>query len=317
VRIPLRLILLAAVIAPVRAHAQSLDPRSFVDTPVGFNFVFAGFVYSWGSVLFDPTVPITNADLTQQGPFGGYARAIDFFGMSGKASIAAGYIFTDGTGDVRGVPESRTVSGLSDVTAAISVNFLGAPALRIPAYLKYKQGLLMGASLAITAPVGQYDPTKLVNIGTNRWTFRPQIGVSQALGHLTLEFLGAVAFYTTNTDFLNGRVHQQDPVFSAQFNSIYTFRSGIWGSLGATFYAGGRATTDGVEDPSFTENWRLGASLVFPVNHHNSLKVFGSTGLYTRTGGDFHVVAATWIYNWGGRPKHTPTTAPGAPTLIP
>lgn len=294
----LGLLLLGAVSS---ARAQSLDPRSFVNTPVGLNFALAGGVYSWGNVSFDPTVPIDNASLSTWGPLFGFARAMDFGGLSGKVSAGGGFICADGSGDVRGVRETRNVCGFSDLTASASVNFIGAPAISLSEYPKYKQGFLMGASLAVTAPVGQYDPTKLVNIGTHRWAFRPQIGLSQPMGRLTLEFLGAVSIYTRNGDFFNGHKRDQAPLYSGQLNVIYTFRSGIWGSVGGTLYGGGRITSDGRAEQEIQENWRLGGTLVFPVSRHNSLKVFGSSGLYARTGGNFHVLGASWIYAWGGR----------------
>lgn len=303
--------------APTRA--QSLDPRSYVDTPVGMNFVVAGYVYSSGSVLVDPTLPLKDADITIQGGMFAYARSVDFWGLSGKANITDVYTCLDGSGEVNGVRETRDVCGLTDAAATVSVNFIGAPALSLSEYPHYKQGLLVGGSLGITAPIGQYDATKLVNIGTNRWSFRPQIGVSQALGRLTLEFIGAATFYTTNSDFFNGKVRSQAPLYSGQVNTIYTFRSGIWGALGGTLYGGGRTTTDGVESEEFEQNWRLGATLVFPIGRHNALKLFGSTGLYTRTGNDFDLFAATWIYRWGGRklPKHAGAIPAPEPPAVP
>lgn len=291
--------LLAGAVSP--ATAQTLDPRSYVNTPVGLNFVVGGYGYSWGSVAFDPSVPIENADITTQGGLVGYARAMDFWGLSGKLSGGGAFICADGSGDVQGTRETRNVCGLSDLTAMASINFIGAPAISLSEYRNYKQGLLMGTSLAVTAPVGQYDPTKLVNIGTHRWSFRPQVGISQTMDRLILEFLGSVTIYTRNGDFFNGHQLDQAPLYSGQLNVIYTFRSGIWGALGGTLYGGGRVTTDGNPSREIQENWRLGATLVFPVSRHNSLKLYGSSGLYARTGGKFNSIAASWIYAWGGR----------------
>jgi hypothetical protein len=318
VRFPFRCLPLVGslLVAAVPARAQSIDPRSFVDTPVGLNFLVAGYAYSWGSVAFDPSIPIENADITTQGGLVGYARAMNFWGLSGKLSGGGGFICADGSGDVQGVRETRDVCGLTDLNVLASVNFLGAPAIALSEYPRYKQGLLMGGSLAFTAPTGQYDATKLVNIGTHRWSFRPQLGISQAIDRLTLEFLGAVTFYTRNGDFYSGHKVDQAPLYSGQLNVIYTFRSGIWGAVGGTAYGGGRITTNGKPALEMQENWRLGATLVFPVSRHNSLKVWGSTGLYARTGGNFHTLAASWIYAWGGRkaPLHylEPSAAPAA-----
>jgi len=291
--------LLAAAVAPARA--QSVDPRSYVNTPVGLNFVVGGYLYSWGNVAFDASVPIENADLTTQVGVLGLARAMNYWGLSGKLSVGGGFACADGSGDVQGTRETRNVCGLTDLGTTASVNFIGAPAISLSEFPHYKQGFLMGGSLAITVPVGQYDDTKLVNIGTHRWSFRPQIGISQPLGRLTLEFLGAVTLYTRNGDFYNGHQRDQAPLYTGQLDVIYTFRSGIWGAVGGTLYGGGRITTDGLPAREIQENWRLGGVLVFPVSRHNSFKVWGSTGLYARTGGNFHTLGAAWVYGWGGR----------------
>ncbi len=314
---PLLGLLLLGTAAP--ALGQSLDPRSYVNTPVGMNFVVGGYNYSWGSVLVDPTLPIKDADITVQGPVLAYGHAIDFWGLSGKANVVQTYSCLNGSGEVNGVQESRDVCGLGDLLANVSVNFIGAPALTLSEYPRYQQKLLVGASLAMVVPIGQYDPTKLVNIGAHRWAFRPQVGVSQAFGRLIVEFIGGVTLYTTNGDFFNGLEQHQAPVYSGQLDAVYTFRSGIWGALGGTLYGGGRTTTDGVESPEFQENWRLGATLVFPISRHNALKLFGSTGLYTRTGSDFNLLAATWIYRWGGRkfPKHAVDQPAPEPAPVP
>ena len=296
-----RLLPLAFLCAALPAFAQNLDPRSFVNTPVGINFVTLGYGYSSGNVLFDAAVALENADLTIQGPTGGYARALDLWGFSGKADAAAGWACADGTAIYNGAPASRHVCGLSDPTAHISVNFIGAPALTMREYPKYKQNILVGAGFRVTAPLGQYDPSRLINIGTNRWSFKPELGVSKQAGRLTLEFLGTVTFFTTNTDFFGGHEQSQAPLVSGQFNVIYTFRSGIWGGVGGLIYAGGATSTDGGPATTPQENTRGGAVLVFPIGRQNSIKASYSAGVSTRTGTDFDTFVVTWIHLWGGK----------------
>jgi hypothetical protein len=294
-------IVTAVAAATTPLGAQNLDPRSFVNTPVGVNFLIAGYGYSTGNVLFDAAVALENAELTIQGPNLGYARALDLWGLSGKLDGALGWACANGHAEVNGAQASRDVCGLADPTAHISVNFLGAPALTLREYPKYKQDILVGAGFRVTAPLGQYDPTKLVNIGTNRWSFKPEIGVSKQAGRLTLEFLGTVTFFTANTDFLSGHTQSQDPLYSGQVNVIVTFRSGIWGGLGGLFYAGGATRTDGGPASTQQENTRGGAVLVFPFGKQNSLKAYWSTGVWTRTGTDFNTFVLSWIHLWGGK----------------
>ncbi|HMU60720.1 MAG TPA: hypothetical protein PKA66_02975 [Gemmatimonadales bacterium] len=296
-----RLLLLASTCVASPLFGQNLDPRSFVNTPVGINFVSLAYGYSSGNVLFDAAVALENADLTIQGPNAGYARALDLWGLSGKADAALGWACADGTALFNGAPASRHVCGLTDPTAHISVNFLGAPALTMREYPAYKQNLLVGAGFRVTAPLGQYDPAKLVNIGTNRWSFKPELGVSKQAGRLTLEFLGAVAFFTTNTDFFGGHTQSQAPLYSGQVNVIYTFRSGIWGGVGGVYYGGGATRTDGGPATTPQENTRGGAVLVFPIGKHNSLKTVWSSGVTTRTGTDFDTFVVSWIHLWGGK----------------
>ena len=51
-----------------------------------------------------------------------------------------------------------------------------------------------GANLQISAPLGQYDENKLVNLGNNRWFVKPDIGISKAWGELTAELSTGVFF---------------------------------------------------------------------------------------------------------------------------
>jgi hypothetical protein len=296
------LALVAAIAAAATpALAQNLDPRSFVNTPVGINFIIAGYGYSTGNVLFDAAVALENAELTIQGPNAGYARALDLWGMSGKFDGGLGWACADGHAEANGAQVSRSVCGLTDPTAHISVNFIGAPALTLREYPAYKQNILVGAGFRVTAPLGQYDPAKLVNIGTNRWSFKPEIGLSKQTGRLTLEFLGGITFFTTNTDFFGGHTQSQDPLYSAQVNVIYTFRSGIWGGVGGLFYGGGSTSTDGGPPSTQQENTRGGAVLVVPIGKKNSVKAYWSSGVWTRTGTDFNTLVVSWIHLWGGK----------------
>jgi hypothetical protein len=162
----------------------------------------------------------------------------------------------------------------------------------------YRQDLIVGASLQVAAPLGQYDPDRLVNIGTNRWFIKPEIGISKALGAFTLEFAGAVYFYTANDDYYVGRTLEQDPVYSAQAHLIYSLGRGIWAALDGTYDYGGRTTIDGVRDDEVMGNMRLGATLALPVNRNNSIKLYASTGTATRTGSDYDLGGIAWQCRW-------------------
>src|SRR5208283_1129883 len=113
-------------------------------------------------------------------------------------------------------PKTRDVSGIGDPVFRASVDFYGAPALSAKEFADYQQDLIVGASLQVTAPWSQYDDTRLINLGTNRWSFKTELGMSKLLGPWTLELAPAVTFYTVNHDFFNGHTLAQDPLYSVQ-----------------------------------------------------------------------------------------------------
>jgi hypothetical protein len=194
-----------------------------------------------------------------------------------------------------------TRKGLSfDTSLPLTVNFHGAPALMLQEFQSYQQDLIVGASLQVSVPAGQYDSTKLVNIGTNRWFFKPELGVSKALGDLTLEFKAGMTLFTTNDDFFNGNKRAQDPLYSFGAHAIYNFRSGIWASLDATYFAGGRSTLNDVLQNDLEQNWRVGGTLAFPVDALNAIKVYASSGVSSRTGNSYDLIGIAWQYRWGG-----------------
>ena len=281
-------------------NAQDLEPRAYINIPVGINFAVSGYAYSAGGVLFDPAVPLDNANIKIHGTVLAYARSIKVGLMSGKIDMIVPYAWLSGTADFQGETVSREVFGLGDPRIRMSVNFIGAPALPLFGFKDYKQDLVVGASLQIYLPMGQYDPDRLVNIGTNRFSFKPELGISKTLGKFQLELTGGATFYTVNNDFYQGKTRSQDFIGSVQGHVNYIFKSGIWAAIDGTYYWGGSTTLDGVEGDDLQKNTRLGCTLAIPLTLHQSLKLYYSAGVSTRTGSDFDLVGAVWQYRWGG-----------------
>jgi hypothetical protein len=291
-------VLLVAMVKLV--YAQQLEPRTYTNTPVGMNFLIAGYGYADGGILSDPSIPLQNADIRIHEVILAYARSLDVMGRSGKFDVIVPYAWVSGSGEFRGQPGERDVDGFGDPRLRLSVNLVGAPALSLAEFSDYRQDVILGASLQVGLPVGQYDNDRLLNIGTNRWTIKPELGVSKTIGPLTLELAGSASFYTDNTDFLNGHTLEQDPIYALQGHLIYSLRSGIWMALDGTYYTGGSTTIDGKDGVDSQSNSRVGLTLAFPVTRRHSIKLYGSTGVSTRTGGDFDAAGVAWQVRWGG-----------------
>ena len=161
----------AMIVVPERSvHAQALEPRSYANTPVGINFLLLGYGYTEGDVGFDATSPIKDAKVHAHAGLLAYARSLDVWGLSGKFLAVLPVAETSGSAKVKGQEHDRQVFGLADPLLRMSVNFFGAPALTMEDFPTYQQDIIVGASLQVTAPLGQYDSTKLLNVGTNRWS---------------------------------------------------------------------------------------------------------------------------------------------------
>jgi len=292
-------VLLMVLCGVVESGAQALEPRLYSNAPVGLNFLLGGYVFSEGNAITDPSVAVENGQLDIHAPFMAYARSFGLWGRSAKFDVVVPYSFLSGTATTNGLPVSRKVDGFADPSFRVSMNFIGAPALSLAEFSDYQQDFVLGGSLQVIAPFGQYDSTKIVNIGTHRWTVKPELGLSKTFGPVILELAGAVSFYTDNDDF-QGTTKEQDPIYSVQGHLVYTFQNKIWIALDGTYYAGGRSAVNGVENDDLQGNSRLGATLSLPVNKKHSVKLYFSSGVSTRTGSDFDTYGLAWQYRWGG-----------------
>ncbi len=281
------------------ARAQVMEPLSYTNAPIGLNFLIAGYGYLWGDVLVDPSLPIKDADAKVHTAVLNYARVLDFWGQSGTFALIVPYAWLSGTGEVAGQSRSVDRAGLTDITLRLSVNLYGAPALSLSEFRDYRQDTIVGVSLMVTAPTGQYDPNRLINIGTNRWSFRPEVGISKAVGRWTLEGAAAVTFFTDNDEFLGANVRRQDPLYSLQGHAIYNFSPTLWAALDATYYTGGRTSVNGALNNDLQENSRWGATLAQTLDKRNSIKLYFNSGVSARTGTNFNAVGIAWQFRWG------------------
>jgi hypothetical protein len=162
---------------------------------------------------------------------------------------------------------------------------------------------MIGASLSVIAPTGEYDSSKLINIGTNRWAFKPEIGVVHVMGRWALDAYVGGSFFTDNTDFYGGSTREQDPIFSTQLHVRYLFKPGLWGAVDGNFWRGGQSTVDGSANDDEQRNSRVGLTLSKSLGRSHSLRVAASRGAITRIGGDFTSIGVSYGYSWINAPK--------------
>jgi hypothetical protein len=316
---------LAIVVGGSTVHAQDLAPRAYLITPVRANAVTLGYNYNTGELLFAGTVPITGATGKLSVPSVSYYRSFSLFGRSANVLGALPYGVGTFEGEVLEQQRSIYRSGLFDSMFRVSVNLVGGPAMSLPEMRTWRQKTLVGVSLKVIAPTGQYDPTKLINLGSNRWSFKPEVGVSQRWGHWMLDGYASVWLFTKNPEFFSrndfnpGTSSQtQDPIAAFETHLSYDVRLRLWVSVDANFWRGGRTSLDDVENPAtLQQNSRVGITASFPLWRQQSLKVSYARGAYVRFGGDYRIFSVAWQYSWvtaGASKPKSGEKAPGRST---
>jgi hypothetical protein len=301
-RTPVTFLLLLLLAAALHAPAQELEPRAYAPSPIGANFFLLGYSYQSGEVLFDPALPFSDVNAYINGMNAGYGHTFPLFGRFASAAVAVPYAFGSINGNVGEDYTRITRSGLGDLRLRFVVNLLGGPALTMKEFLARKPETTLGFSLVVTAPTGQYSPEKLINIGTNRWAFRPEFGLSYPTGPWTLEAAAGVWLFLDNTHVYPGEnVKSQAPLFTFQAHGGYTFRPGLWVALDATFYGGGRTSVNGVPGDTRQSNSRAGVTFSLPVARGQSIKLLAARGVSARVGSQFNTYSIAYQFLWLSR----------------
>jgi hypothetical protein len=279
--------------------AQELEPRAYSASPVGVNFLVVSAARSTGDVLVDPSLPLQNIKATVRLYATGVGRTVDLFGRTALVLAVLPYAVAEASGDVGDETRHASRSGVADPRLKLSVNLVGGRAVHVQEFARTPRRTILGVSLTVALPLGQYQPVRLINLGANRWSFKPEAGLSHTMGRWTIEGYGGVWLFTTNREFYSGEsVRTQEPVIALQAHASYTFRPRLWAATNATWYSGGTTSVDGVNKADLQRNTRLGATLSLPLVAQQSLKLSLSAGATTRAGADFMTLAAAWQVTW-------------------
>jgi hypothetical protein len=305
------ILLICGLLLASRCQAQDLTPRAYVITPIHSNAIILNYSLSHGDILFDSSLPISDVTGTLSVPVLTCYHSFRFFGRSANVSISLPYVVGDFHGTVGNSEQQIYRSGLMDSVYRLAVNLKGGPAMPLKEFLSWHQKLIVGASLKVVAPTGQYDATKLITPGANRFTFKPELGLSRRWGHWLVDAYGGVLFFTTNQEFFSHNqfssgtnTRSQAPMGSLEMHLSYDVRPRLWASIDGNYWYGGRTSFNGVEaHTSLQANSRIGGTLSTPVSKHQSLKFSYSRGAIIRMGGNFHNLSVAWQYSWLGRPN--------------
>lgn len=279
-------------------RAQEMEPRAYSAVPVGTNFVVLDYARSSGDVSFDPSLPITNVQAHINVLTLGYSHSFGIAGRTATVALSVPYANANVTGDVEGSADHQYRSGVGDMRFRLAMNLIGDPALSPEEFVRRTPSTVIGLSLSVVTPTGQYVPSRLINIGANRWSFKPEVGLSEPIGNWFMDAAAGVWLFTDNDDFFGGHRRSQNPMPSFQWHGGYSWRPGLWLAADVTYFTGGRTSVNGVEDQDYQISARYGMTLSVPLAAKWSAKLAWSRGLETRVGGNFQTISVALQYRW-------------------
>jgi hypothetical protein len=297
-------LVLAVLLLPRFGQAQDIDPRRWSHLPIGATFTGTGYAYTTGDISLDPVLRIQNGQFDVQTIGVKCIQSFELFQRSARVDVGQTYQFGHWSGLINGVPAATSRAGLADTSVRFAVNLYGAPPLKGKEFAEYRatkanHETIAGIGLALQLPTGQYYSDKLINLGDNRFTFRPQIGAEHSWGKWSAELTFQTWFFTDNDDFFNGNKLQQDPLYTTDTSLIYTFRPGVWvaGSFG--YSGGGNTTIDGVSKNDNESSLGYGFSVGLPISHNVGVKLYYiGTHSEAHTGQDSDTFAAALSVMW-------------------
>ncbi|PLX50034.1 MAG: transporter [Desulfobulbaceae bacterium] len=257
--------------------AEELEPRQWAHIPIDTNFIGAGYGYTQADIDFDSVFKIENGQMEMHTWVARYIRSFALFEKTARIDLLQTYQEGRWTGMLDGVPATVRRSGWSDTNLRFAINLYGSPPLQGKEYAAYRAATavetIVGAGLSVQLPTGDYMDDKLINLGTNRFTFRPQLGAVHSWGNWSLEATGLVALYTDNNEFYNGKKLEQDPLYIIHSHLIYTFRPGVWAGASGGYNYGGRSTVNGIRKDDLKQDLAWAFSFGFPVSRHLGAKM--------------------------------------------
>jgi len=286
-------------------QAQDLEPRLLSPMPTGGNFAIASYGYSVGNILLDETLPIDDLNASLNSLVLAYSRSFKLLNKLGKVDVVVPYAFGNFDAVVNGVDTSASRHGLGDPMIRLSMILVGTGAMNPTDFLnRVPKKFNLGTSIKVRAPLGQYNPDYLVNLGANRWTLKLTLSASYTIrrrivfeGHLNGNF------FSENSNFFNGNTLKQEPMLASQFHVIYVIKPGIWvaGSIGNAIL--GETKLNGVEQENLQNTSRYGLAFAFRMSKHSALKLGFTSGITARYGTDFTTLLFAYQFIWFDKTK--------------
>ena len=281
-------------------RSQFTDPHTYENTPVGINQLELSYAYVNSNTSIDTSLIIMGAKFTVNQGTIDYTR---YFGFLHRLMwVEAGVPVASLSGSLGGTNINSSTAGTGDSIYALAMLLKGGPALSVDEFERYKPTTTLGVSFTITAPTGLYHPNNILNIGSDRWSFKPEIALSHPFGREhKWEFDGYANgyFYTDNTSFHGREILRQQPLPGFEGHMSYSFSDRLWASLDTRYSFRGTTFVDGVDQNNAQQNFILGGEMNISFNSRNSLVFEFAKALVHNNGPALVGFSVKYDYTWG------------------
>jgi hypothetical protein len=294
------MICLALAVLHTHADAQFNDPRTYQNTPVGINQLELAYAYVRSNTSIDTSFIVSGAKFNLNQGLIDYTR---YFALLHRmAWVEASVPIANLGGAITGtnITGSTTGTGDSGYTAAMLLK--GGPALSPEQFAKAETTTSIGLSLSTTAPTGQYDPSKLLNLGSDRWSFKPELAISKPFGPEQRWVFDAYAntyLYTDNTSYRGAQILRQQALPGLEGHISYTFNNTMWASLDTRYSFRGDTTVTGVDQDNSQQNFIVGSEFVVSPNSRNSFTFEFAKAAVHKNGPALTGFTMKYDYIWG------------------
>lgn len=281
------------------AAAQELTPRAYWPAPKGTQVITVGIVHTSGDTIPDPSLPIAGVDSDINTGLVAYLQTIELWGRTSNVILEVPYSDGETTGrhTELGLVE-RDYKGLGDVGLTVSVNLWGAPSMTLADFadLRVTPRPIIGASLKVVAPTGDYDSDRIVNVGANRWAAKFEVGSIWPLNRKwLLEAEVGSWIFEDNDDFL-GMTRKQDSIQALELHLVRRFGPAFWASLDMNAYKGGRSEVNGRHLDDIQRDSKFGFTLAYPVARNHVIKASWATGSVNDSDEDFDYYSLSYSH---------------------
>jgi hypothetical protein len=291
---------LAVLHFPGLLAAQFTDPRTYDNTPVGVNQIELVYAYAHANTSIDTALIVVGAEANLNQGTPEFTRYFSFFRRT--AWVEAGVPLAGLDASVSGTNTHVSDTGSGDSSYQFATLLKGGPALSVAKFADYKPTTTIGASLTITAPTGSYHADKILNLGSNRWSFKPEFAVSHPFGpkqKWEFDAYANVYFYTDNNSYQGTETLRQHALPGLEGHLSYSFTSSVWASLDTRYAFGGDTFVNGVNQNNVQQNFILGSEVNVSLNSQNSLVFEFAKAVVHQNGPSVTGFAVKYLFSWG------------------